>query len=220
MNTIRPASQSFRHRGFSYWVLGYHGFIEPIIREAVRMKLASSGYQPCKEHIVRKSDLDLAATCMRNNRTGLLLSDQEVDVFEKELRRRTRLQLDLAFERDDKLMIGEVKSWAGWGLFDQKMAKEAFFKNRDALLFLVHEIENRKVECVLIAVWGSQSDDHDAIRGLLEVRYGIHVEIEYADDLLANYPPLTVVEERIKLLQETSGDIERWLRSLIPNSNG
>jgi len=220
MTTVQPDSQSFRHQGFSYWVLGYQGFIEPIIREAVRMKLASSGYQPCKERIVRKPDLDLAASHIRSNRAGRCLSDQDIDAFEKELRRRTRLQLDLAFERNDNLMIGEVKSWAGWGLFDQRMAKKAFFQNRDALLFLVHEIEKRKVECVLLAVWGSRSDEHDAIRCMLEARYGTHVEIEYADDLLANYPPFSIVEERIKLLQEASGDIERWLRSLTLNRNG
>ncbi len=210
----RSESETFRHRGFSYWILGYQGFIEPIIRESVRMKLAGRGYRPCRERIVRKPDLTLATARMQANRAEFELTAEEVDDFDRELQRRTRLQLDLAFERDGKLIIGEVKSWAGWGAFDQKMAENAFFQGRDALLFLIHEIEKRPVESVLLAVWGNRSKEHDAIISMLELRFDTRVELAYADDLLAEHLPVETVEERIRLLREASEDVTQWLQSL------
>jgi len=65
---------------------------------------------------------------------------------------------------------------------------------------------------VLLVVWGQRPSDHDTIQSILEIRYGCVVQIEYADDLLAEYPPHEEIEYQIERLEQTCEDIARWLR--------
>jgi hypothetical protein len=206
-----PPAPPLRHPGFAYWIIGYQGFIEPIVRAALDKKLFGEGYLPLLTRTVKRQDLDRAAALLEGGQWSMHLSEAEAQALCAQLSQQSRLQLDLAYERGSGVVIGEIKCWAGYGAFDEKMARSMFFRGRDALLFLLREIDGKTVEKVVLVMWGRQSAAHESIRDLLVTRYGIPVEIEYIEDLLTAFPPHEVIDMRIGALRETCEDITSWL---------
>jgi hypothetical protein len=96
-STVKISGPQLRHKGFGQWVIGYQNFLEPIIRASLELKLADEGFVSSARRTVGRNDLDAAANLLDSEHSRGNLSLEERVAFAAELRRRSWLQLDLAY---------------------------------------------------------------------------------------------------------------------------
>ncbi len=201
-------------RAFAYWILGYQGFYEPV----VRAWFEDHGLSSVAERSIKGHELIPSGERLATSGTFPCLPEPLRSWGIKELTRKCqttggRVQLDLLLRSPDGLISGECKSWGGFsGPVTWKDVDRYFVSGRDGLFLLLSVVRGEPVAESYLVLW-SRSDEHTQIEVRLSEIFERPVRLFYIDEILASPGPLAriAIEDRLAFLDGSVALVKKLL---------